>query len=304
MSKSQNNPSRCWLCGSEHVVAFKARSLSERVTPEDLRITDLHYGRTLALLTCAECSFIFADGDELADLTALYEALEDPQYEETQDSRVLQMKWILSLVLKIRPDAHSLLDIGAGTGLLVAEAARAGMDAVGIEPSHNLSNVAVRHGRGVIQGVFPNATLKGRRFDVVCLVDVIEHVANPLKLLRDCREAMLPGGVLILVTPDVGSIVARIMRGRWWHFRVAHVGYFNRRSLMAALRSCGLTVQLEYRAKWFFRVRYLTERLERYLPFIKFINRFAMRWSAFNRLYSRVVTINLRDSFLLIASTD
>lgn len=279
---------------------MKARNLEGRLSSEDLRITDFHYGRTLALLTCADCGFVFANADDLTDLTALYEALQDPEHEETQDDRALQMRWILSLARKARPGARNLLDVGAGTGLLVAEAEHAGLDAIGIEPSRSLAEVARRHGRRVLQGVFPHPALSGHRFDVIGLIDVIEHVADPLMLLRDCQRALTPEGILIVVTPDVGSAVARLMRKRWWHFRVAHVGYFNRKSMHAALRLCGLKVEREYHAKWFFQVRYLAERVTRYLPFVAWINRAAPRWRLLNWLYSRVVTLNLRDSFLLI----
>lgn len=299
MSESPRT-NRCWICGSERVIPTKSRNLPGRLRPDDLRITDSYYGRTLALLTCGECGFMFANADELADLTALYEALQDPEYEETQDDRALQMRWILSLARKARPGARTLLDVGAGTGLLVAEAARAGLDAIGVEPSRSFTQVARRHGATVLQGVLPHPAFSDRRFDVVCLIDVIEHVADPLMLLRDCQRALTPEGVLIVVTPDVGSALARLLRNRWWHFRVAHVGYFNRRSLHRALHLSGLEVEREYHARWCFRVRYLAKRLTRYLPFVGWINRAASRWRLLNWLCSRVVTLNLRDSFLLI----
>ena len=63
------------------------------------------------------------------------------------------------------------------------------------------------------------------------LVDVIEHVADPLALLRGARDYVAPGGLVLLVTPDVDSVAARLFGKRWWHLRLAHVGYFNRRSL-------------------------------------------------------------------------
>ena len=49
--------------------------------------------------------------------------------------------------------------------------------------------------------------------------------------------------MLVIVTPDIGSLAARIMGGRWWHYRVAHINFFNRRSLAwllasTASRSC------------------------------------------------------------------
>jgi 2-polyprenyl-3-methyl-5-hydroxy-6-metoxy-1,4-benzoquinol methylase len=292
--------SSCWICGSERVVPFKARNLPHGLTPESLRITDFHYGRTLALLRCTRCSFIFADGAEVGPVASLYEALEDPQYAETPNSRELQMRWILSVVRKASPGARTLLDIGAGTGLLVEEAARAGLDALGVEPSRHLAGMAAQNGRAVLQGVFPHSALSTRRFDIVALIDVIEHVTDPMGLLCACRQALAPGGVLVLVTPDAGSLAARIMRYRWWHFRVAHVGYFNRRSLRTALQSAGFTITRECHAKWFFRIRYIAVRLEQYLPVLGWINRAAPRCRTVNWLFGRAVTLNLHDSFFLI----
>jgi len=286
----------CPVCGSSRTRLWKSRNLNRDLTPEDFKITDGRYGVTLTLHKCEGCSFIFADASETGQLTALYEQLVDPSYEEGADSRTVQMRWLLQLGISARPQARTLLEIGAGSGLLVAEAGRLGLDAVGVEPSKSLVTAARRiNGVELLQGTFPHPRVEGRQFDLVYVVDVIEHVNDPVKLLADCAGAMAPGGVLMVVTPDVSSLAARFFGHRWWHFRLAHVGYFNKRSMSEASRRAGLAIQSTCRVRWFFPVRYLAERASAYLP-VGPVNRVAERVGPLHWLYDRVIPLNLRDS--------
>jgi 2-polyprenyl-3-methyl-5-hydroxy-6-metoxy-1,4-benzoquinol methylase len=291
---------RCWICGSEHTLPWKARSFDRELQPDDLRITDSHYGTTLALRRCAHCGFIFADGRDVRSLVSLYEQLSDPEYEQTQDTRVLQMRWLLAKVRQARPAARTLLDVGAGAGLLVDEAGACGFVATGVEPSRALVAAARdRRQLQLLQGTFPHPHLAGRKFDVITVVDVIEHVSKPLGLLRDCAEALAPNGIVLVVTPDVRSLAARLLGKRWWHFRAAHVGYFSQSSLAALAGAAGLRIIVQFRAKWFFRVQYVAERLEKYLP-VSGMNRLARQAALLRWLYRRTIPLNLRDSTAII----
>jgi 2-polyprenyl-3-methyl-5-hydroxy-6-metoxy-1,4-benzoquinol methylase len=266
---------------------------------KDLQVTDHRYGVTLALWKCSECGFIFADGQEVNELTSLYEGLFDAEYEQSQETRVFQMRWLLKAAQKLNPEARSVLDVGAGAGLLVAEAKRLGLDAVGVEPCRSFVDSAFRlNGVEILHGVLPHPALTNRQFDLIFLVDVIEHVANPVKLLRHCAESLNSGGLLVMVTPDVGSIAAKVLGKRWWHFRLAHVGYFDWRSLGKAVEAGGLFPVYQSRAKWFFSVGYLAERLAVYLP-INWINGLASRVHLLRWFYSRVIPLNLHDSFMV-----
>jgi 4-hydroxybenzoate polyprenyltransferase/SAM-dependent methyltransferase len=291
------------VCGSTAVQPWKSHRVQHHLEPGDLHITDGRYGLTLTLVRCESCGFRFADDPNVGRLTALYGELDDPGYEASEESRALQMRWLVSLVRDVRPDARSALDVGAASGLLVAEAVRQGFEAIGVEPSRKLAAEArERHGVEVLAGVLPHPALAGRRFDVIFLVDVIEHVADPAAIVRQCRAHLADDGVLLVVTPDAGSVAARALGSRWWHYRLAHVGYFERRSLDMLLRAEGLTVRRRKRAKWFFSVDYLATRAEAYLPVAGF-NRFARRNPALGWLYRRVIPLNLFDSFAWLAAT-
>ncbi len=292
--------STCWACGSRETRRWRAGTAHDRLRPEDLAITDSRYGLTLPLSRCDACGFRFATGPELERLIALYASLDDPGYAESEEPRRLQMRRIVALARGHHRGASSALDVGAASGLLVAEAARQGLDPTGLEPSRALAERARRDGLRVLCGVLPHPELRGRRFDLVFLVDVIEHVRDPVELLRACREHLAPGGRLLVITPDASSAAARLLGARWWHYRLAHVGYFDRRSLERALERAGLAACAWERARWFFSVGYLAERLGRYLP-VSRLSRGLERVPGGRWLYQRTLPLNLFDSWAVIA---
>ena len=140
-------------------------------------------------------------------------------------------------------------------------------------------------------GTFPHPEVRGP-FDIITLIDVVEHVPNPVELLRYISQALGDGGIAVIVTPDVGSIAARILGWRWWHYRAAHIGYFKKKNLLLALERAGMKPVLVKRPGWFFTADYLWVRTHRYLP------RF-LRVSPPDFLKRVVVPLNLRDSWLI-----
>lgn len=290
----------CWVCGSDEVVRWRRGLEAEMLGPEDLLITDDRYGLTLPLVECTKCGFRFARGGALDALETLYAELEDPAYDEGSPARTRQMDWLVQLASNSCSGASTALDVGAATGLLVRAAERAGLRAMGVEPSASLTKVANEHGANVLNGVLPHPDLHDRTFDIVFLIDVLEHVADPVALLRCCRERLAENGRLLVVTPNVRSLAARILGHRWWHYRLAHVGYFDRRTLAEALGHAGLSPVRWRTARWYFPVEYLAVRLERYLP-VAGINRIARSLPGVRSLYRATIPLDLKDSFAVLA---
>ena len=208
---------------------------------------------------------------------------------------------MLSRCQSLAPEARTVLDIGAGTGLLCLAAKERGLEAVGVEPSKWAVDVARNQNDvEVLDGVFPHPQLSGHRFDVITIVDVIEHVSNPAALLRDVVAAMTPGAVLAVTTPDVQSLAARLMGRRWWHYRVAHVCYFSRKTMRLALEHAGLSLAHVETYSWSFSIGYIAERLERYLPTGPLRQALA-RTQLGRKMFSLNVPVNLRDSLTYYA---
>jgi SAM-dependent methyltransferase len=254
--------STCWICGSENVSLVRTANLPGPVTPESFAITDSHYGTTGSLYRCGHCGFVQCP--DFDDLAGLYGALEDPEYEVGRVVRSAQMRAMLRFASRYRAEGR-LLDIGAGSGMLVEQALRMGYDAAGLEPSRYLQSIAEERRLPVRLGTFPDAC-SDDKYDVITLVDVLEHVGEPMRVLSSIGERLLPGGIVAIATPDVSSVVARALRYRWWHYRVAHVGYFSKRTLCAATSQVGLRAIAFVRPPWYFSVGYLLQRARQYLP--------------------------------------
>jgi 2-polyprenyl-3-methyl-5-hydroxy-6-metoxy-1,4-benzoquinol methylase len=277
---------RCWVCGADHLEHFRESSVArESLGASSFRITDAEYGNTMELVRCRACGFIqLADQ---VDVTPFYERMDDAAYELTRSSRGLQARELLE---GLSPGMHGtrLLDVGAGSGVLVEQATRLGWEAEGVEPSAWLADRARERGIAVQTGTLPHPGLTPP-YDVVTLVDVIEHVTDPRGLLGEVRKLLRPAGWLLVVTPDVRSVAARALGPRWWHYRIAHVGYFSPSTLDTLLSGSGFVLEGWRRPAWYFSVGHFRTLAARLLPFL--------RWVPVPRAFARApVRVNLFDS--------
>ncbi len=134
------------------------------------------------------------------------------------------------------------LDVGAGLGLFVAEAAAAGYRATGLEPSAAARELA-RQVLGVeLLADWPPA---GPPLDLITLWDVLGHVEDPAGLLTRARERLDPGGGLVVKLPNFRSSWHRI-RTRMSLRRRANLLHaptviwrFHRQSALHLLRASG-----------------------------------------------------------------
>ena len=297
-----DGPPTCWVCGSPDVRPWRDGVAPAALRATDLRITDARYGTTLPLARCRRCGFVFAPAARRVDLPAMYAALDDEEYVRTSAGRRRQMRRLIRRLQELHPGARSVLDVGAGTGLLVGEARRLGLDAVGVEPSAPLARRARAAGADVLTGTLPHAALAGRQADLVTLIDVLEHVTDPVALLQQCVARLAPGGLLAVVTPDVRSVVARALQSRWWHYRVAHVGYFSAGTLRRAAGAVGLTEVSRTRPVWYLPLGYLARRLGIYVPVapLRGLARAGRSLRPLRRVARASVPLDLRDSLLVV----
>jgi SAM-dependent methyltransferase len=287
---------RCWVCDAD-ALALKKPSDVTHLTPTDFAISDGRYGRTTAIYQCRTCGFLQCA--ETQDVVSYYRGLEDPAYFDSGPERAMQARRFLQRVSRLLGSdltGRRLLDIGAGGGFLVEEARALGVRAEGVEPSAWLCAQARGRGLPVHQGVLPHPDIRGH-FDLVTLVDVIEHAPDPINLLRQAAAVLGPGGSVIVVTPDVTSVAARLLGWRWWHFRVAHVGYFSPLTLERLLRRAGLASFRSARPGWVLPLSYLLERVEAYLPR-------GIRLPRARRVTSIPIPFNLRDSIMVCARAE
>nr|CRH06411.1 protein of unknown function [Candidatus Magnetococcus massalia] len=256
----------CWTCGAEGLVEVKPSNIQADLEPSHFAISDFHYGTTATIYRCPQCGFLQCSN--LQETVSFYQDLVDPDYETGRAQRQqLARTTLLSLqkVLGAPLERRRLLDVGAGSGILLEEALALSMQAEGVEPSTWLCEQGAKKGLPLHNGVLPHPDLQGT-FDLVTLMDVIEHVSEPLELLRQSAEHLSDSGLIAVATPDVHALAARLMGWRWWHYRVAHIGYFNKKTITLLFERAGLEVVTIMRPGWVFPARYLITRIQSYFP--------------------------------------
>ena len=104
-----------------------------------------------------------------------------------------------------RDGPYSVLDIGAHCGFFLRVAKERGWQVFGIEPAEPLVRFARdKNGLDTIQrAFFDKHSFSGMDFDLITMFDVLEHLADPVGILRTARERLRSGGLVICKVPHV-----------------------------------------------------------------------------------------------------
>jgi methionine biosynthesis protein MetW len=154
------------------------------------------------------------------------------------------------------PKGARVLEIGCGTGSLSRIVAdTCGAEVVGIEPDSQRAERAKTRGLEVHVGYLSSELIHEIGvFDVVLLADVLEHVPNPHAMLSLSRQALKPGGAVIISVPNVAhwSVRANLLRGKFKYeshgiMDATHLRWFTAVSIRSLVASSGFKIT-EYHA--------------------------------------------------------
>jgi len=234
MSRRFKNEHRCTICGGDLV--------------EQVRGSDLSY-----LCKCMGCHLVsvypFPREEELrAIYTADYFKNHESSvmgYDDYESDRPNIIKTADRRLREIerRMPAGRILDVGCALGFFLEEAQRRGWTVEGIDISaHAVQYAKERLGISARVGTLRDSQFEKESFDVITMWDVIEHLPDPVGELALCRDLLRPGGLIVLSTPDLESLVAKITGPRWMGFKLAdeHIYYFSRKTITLALETAGL----------------------------------------------------------------
>jgi SAM-dependent methyltransferase len=152
----------------------------------------------------------------------------------------------------IRGGTGLLLEIGCGRGELLVGARQEGWSVRGVEMTPEFATHVRDQGIEVEAAPVETCRSLDARYDAIFLAAIVEHLYTPRQTILRCAEALLPGGVLFIDTPNecgpwarFGNFYQRLRRRRWAvnlspTFPPFHVVGFCPASLRHLLRSCGL----------------------------------------------------------------
>src|SRR5437588_1712189 len=229
----------CGICGGG--LELRYAGTGGTPAPTDLSPTSHPLGAHGNILRCRECATLQQSTLRGRDLASLYREMRDDAYLAEEPGRRRTAARLLDQLRAWAPGGR-LLDVGCGHGLLLDEARRRGYSGLGLE----MSAAAAAYARDTLGLDVREHTIEQldeqERFDAIMLVDLLEHVGDPVSTIEQCIAHLRPGGVLCVVTPDPSSLTARAAGRRWWGLVPAHSYLLPRRTLLELLSAGGLVV--------------------------------------------------------------
>lgn len=146
------------------------------------------------------------------------------------------------------PASARVIDVGCGDGFhldLLKQFGPKGWELEGVDLDDRAVAAARQHDLTVHAGRIEDLDLPERSFDAALLIQTVEHLADPAAVLRAVRRVLVPGGRLLLVTDNTGSLDFNLTKRRHWggyHFP-RHWYLFNARSLRLLAAKSGLEVE-------------------------------------------------------------
>lgn len=264
----------CLLCGSEGKVFYK-----------DLRDKLFSAPGTWALMRCSQCGLVWLNPrpviEEVGKLYTTYytHAIENARprlawlrkklkhlmlcnafgYDGLSTGwsakwlgRIVVLLPLLKEMVRIRimcldgKQKGRLLDVGCGNGQFLAQMRDLGWEILGVEPDREAARIAKEQlGNHVITGTLEEASLPEKSFDAITLYHVMEHVHDPVALLRECNRVLKPGGKLVVVTPNIGSFGHKVFRRYWVALDTPrHLHLFSLQTLKICAQEGDLCIEL------------------------------------------------------------
>ena len=241
MSSIEKSETQCILCGQV------LRRIGEDFTGKQI-------------YKCDACAYAMTPISDETETTALYD---DPEYfdgwgcnlefdySRFEPSVHQQVRAYLEFIAA-HTRGKTLLDVGTGSGLLPHLARQQGYEVEGTDLSKHVSeNVPAKAGFPIHHGTLEEIAFE-RKYDVITMLHVLEHTANPLSTLQRSRELLNDGGYLVVVVPNYQSLDSHIkdllsrfkLKSRpYKHLALGHHNYiFSIKSLELLGEKAGLEV--------------------------------------------------------------
>jgi len=192
---------------------------------------------------CRSCQMVYANPRiNAGKLSDGYGEYVDDSYFAEETGRAKTARKVLQLVSKFKTGGR-VLDIGCSCGIMLNEFKQAGFTCTGIElSSWACTTGQQKYGLNLINLPLEQAGLQPGSFDIVMLNDSIEHLLNPLAMLREVHQLLADDGLLYIFTPDCDSTMAKVMKESWWNVVQSHTVLFSKKTLRQLVENGGFEI--------------------------------------------------------------
>ncbi|AFS47879.1 methyltransferase family protein [alpha proteobacterium HIMB5] len=144
----------------------------------------------------------------------------------------------------------SILDIGCGWGLALLYFKKKGFDCYGFDPAKEAVDYGCKKGLQIKHaGLEGMNVFDNKKFNMVTMFNVLEHLADPIKSINQIKDILLPNGILMIDVPNEFNdfqTSGRDVHGLndWWVAPPNHLNYFSKDSLVNLLESLGFKIEI------------------------------------------------------------
>lgn len=191
------------------------------------------------LVQCKDCGMVFSN--EQPDQKTLVEFYSDG-YDLTRYYSPITEKRYKELLEEFEPYRNEgrLLDVGCGYGFFLQTSKEAGWDATGIEITDEAVKACTSKGLRMHHGTLESAVFPNDHFDVIVLIETIEHVIEVDQLLKEIQRVLRPGGLVYLSTPNFNAINRYRLKEKYDVVQYPlHLSYFTPATLKRFFESNG-----------------------------------------------------------------
>jgi len=161
----------------------------------------------------------------------------------------------LGILRNIPEGTMEILDVGCGYGALGEELVKKGHTVLGIDISRDAIEVAKKRiTKALVADAVDIASLpkeiREKKYDIIIFSDIIEHIANPLKMLKDYKIFLKPEGKIIVSVPNIATLPMRLklLIGNFDYTDTGtldrtHLRFFTRKSAKKLIKKAGYEIE-------------------------------------------------------------
>ncbi len=233
---------RCTVCGGDGCQKIY-----------DLYDDRFGYKGLFKLLKCKSCGHKFLEGEFTPEMLVALYANYDRRSEFDIKNYVPHKEvgrfkaWLdgeYSLAFRWVPRDVRVLDIGCGLGETLGYHKARGCDVYGVEADAHIRCIADTFGFNVHVGLFDPGRYEENLFDYVTMDQVLEHMADPIAVLKGVALVLKPGGRAVISLPNSNGWGVRVFGRKWvsWHAPY-HLQQFSPESMRMAAKKAELKLE-------------------------------------------------------------
>jgi len=205
--------------------------------------------------------------------------------------------YYLKKVEKLIPSKENLLEIGCGNGFFLEKALEMNYKNVyGIEPSDEaIKKASLMVKDKIIPEGFDKKYFQDNFFDVICIFQVIEHIADLDKLLEGCFKCLKKNGVVLCISHNVDSFFSKILKDKCPIINNEHIYIFSKKTLQKIfLRKKFQVIEIGsvaniYSLNYWFKM----------MPIPRFLKKIIFNLSSFLKISNKKIKIKAGNIFII-----